>query len=208
MLFIMYICSSFIFNIFYLFKFFLMKQFLNFKVVLSLWLFIGMSVVAQAQQSDDAETEARATVVQQIVVSQVSNLDFSMVSPGVAKTISHSGATLVSAGTVTGGESRGVFTVSAGAGTSVDLSYQVPTDLESGLNTLPVTFTSGWGNANNNSASNAVSVSTETNIALFPTNDVSGANLIYVILGGTVTPAVGQAAGLYVADVVLTAEYN
>lgn len=185
-----------------------MKQFFNYKVVLSLWLFIGMSVVAQAQQSDEAETEARATVVQQIVVSQVSNLDFTLVSPGVAKTISHSGATLVTAGTVTGGESRGVFTVSAGAGTSVDLSYTVPTELESGLNTLPVSFTSGWGNNNDNTASTPVSVSTGTNIATFPLNDVLGSNLIYVILGGTVSPVTGQAPGLYVADVTLKAEYN
>lgn len=185
-----------------------MKQFLNFKVILSLWLFIGMSVVAQAQQSDDEATEARATVVQQIVVSQVSNLDFTLVSPGIDKTISHSGATLVTAGTVTGGESRGVFTVSAGAGTSVDLSYSAPSELESGLNTLPVSFTSGWGSANDGTATNPVSISAETNIAIFPTNDVSGSNLIYVILGGTVSPVTGQAPGLYVADVTLTAEYN
>ncbi|MBK7428990.1 MAG: DUF4402 domain-containing protein [Saprospiraceae bacterium] len=180
-----------------------MKQFLNFKVILSLWLFIGMSVVAQAQQSDDEATEARATVVQQIVVSQEADLEFDLVSPGVAKTISHSGPTLVSAGTVTGAEARGVFTVSAGEGTSVDLSYTFPTVLVNAtLDELPISFTSGWGEANDNTATDPVTMAGTTNIDEFP------AGLVYVMLGGTVTPALSQAPGLYTADVTLTAEYN
>ncbi len=185
-----------------------MKQFFNYKVVLSLWLFIGMSVAAQAQQNADAETEARATVVQQIVVTQVSNLDFDLVSPGVTKTISSTGTTLVSAGTSTGSESRGVFTVSAGSGTSVDLTYDVPSNLSDGTNDLPVTFTSMWGLANDNDATSPVNISTSTTIATFPTNDVSGFNLIYVLLGGSVVPATGQVPGVYTGDVKLTAEYN
>src|SRR5690606_18969206 len=100
-------------------------------------------------------------------------------------------------------------TVSAGAGSNVVLSYEYPTVLVDGAsNELPVIFSSGWSEENDNNATGVVNIASDTNIENFPENPVVGVNLIYVMLGGTVSPINGQAPGLYTADVTLTAEYN
>ncbi len=167
---------------------------------------------AKAQSANDV-IAGTATVFQAIVVDGVTNLAFGSVSPGLAKTIGLQND--ASGGQVgEGTETTGVFTVSAAAGSNVQIQFTtLPANLVGPASAnLPVgTYTAGYHTANPYSGGTTFTPGTGAQVTSgnFPTNDIGGSvNGIYVFLGGTVTPEATQAAGAYTASITLTATYN
>ena len=137
-----------------------------------------------AAQSNTADLTASAVVLAPIDVSFVADLDFGDVLPGVP--------------TVVAPADGGQFTVTGATNQDVILDFDLPTDLLNGVLTLPVSFTAGWGD---DAPTNVIDPSTDPTANLGTTLDID------VFLGGTVTPAIDQAAGTYEADVTLTVTY-
>ena len=142
--------------------------------------------VGMAAQTNTAQLTATAQVLAPIDVSFVSDLNFGDVLPGVTTT--------VAAGDVAAGQ----FTVTGATNQDVILDFTLPSELTGGGDPIAVSFTAGWGD---DAATNAIDPSTDPTVNLGTTLDID------VFLGGTVTPAIGQAAGTYEADVTLTVTY-
>ena len=186
-----------------------MKLFAAFTILL------GFSMTGFSQVQNASNTiAANATVVGAIAVAATQSLEFGNLSVSGAKTIDLAG---VASGGVTGGlERQGVFTVTKGANTSVDLSYTtIPSALPltgGSTETLPITYTSSWTSINTPGTGGvggaAVNV-TQGATTIVPQG--TPAAIIYVHLGGTVTPGFGGAttpAGSYASTVTLKAEFN
>jgi hypothetical protein len=201
------------FSIFYLLTLkllFIMKT-IKFFATLAIVLGFAVGAMAQVDGSDNDVISGKALVLQQIDVTGITDLDFGWVAPGLAKTIDLENVP-------TGGqsgfgtESTGVFSVSAAAGSNVQIQYTtLPDNLMDELVSLPIgSYTAGYHSADVFAAGTTFDAGTGTqvNAGVFPTNVVGDVNLIYVFLGGTVTPASDQAAGSYVAEITLTATYN
>ena len=96
----------------------------------------------------------------------------------------------------------GRFDVTGQASTPVNLAFtSLPTNLANGGNNLPVAFSSGYNTAN--SAAGATSFAPGSGAS----TSLSGTGALFVFLGGTVTPAVNQAAGTYTGTVTLQVTY-
>lgn len=158
---------------------------------LSAVLAVGLSLgAARTEAQTSATIEATANVLSAVTVTDVNDLVFGNVTPGVAKTvaITHAGA--------------GLFTVTKADGTGVTLSFTLPTDLNSGLNTLPIgSWTGGWNTSNTPTGANAF-----TPDAAGTNTGAAGATL-WVYVGATVTPTAAQAAGAYSGDVTMSVVY-
>jgi hypothetical protein len=181
------------------------------KIFAAVIVLMTFAVVVKAQSADDV-IAGKATVFQVIVVDGLTDLEFGNVSPGLTKTIGlEDDATGGQVGE--GTETTGVFSVSAAAGSDVQLQFTtLPANLIGpSAATLPIgTYTAGYHTANPYTGGTTFVPATGAQVSggNFPTNDVSGVNLIYVFLGATVTPGASQAAGDYEADITLTATYN
>ena len=174
---------------------------------------LGFTMGAMAQSTDTGTIQGRALVIQGIDVTNVTDLDFGWVSPGLAKTLNL--ANVATGGQVgEGTQTTGVLSVSAAAGSNVNIQFTtLPTALTGpAAATLPIgTWTAGWHTANPFAGGTTFAAGTATQVAAgnFPTNDIGGSvNGIYVFIGATVTPGATQAAGSYAANIVLTATYN
>jgi spore coat protein U-like protein len=143
-------------------------------------------------QTNQGTITASATVQTPLNVTNVQDLAFGDVLPGVNKTVLPGDA---SAGQlqITGQDAREV---------SVDFGT-LPTTLASGGNTMPITFGSGsagWGVL-------PAAVDGTFDPASGTSQFLVGSAL-YVFLGGTVQPPASQAAGIYSADVTVTVNYT
>jgi hypothetical protein len=194
----------------------------NFLFALALVMGLGMSAFAQEPipQSDQDVIVGKAEVVAQVVVTQLQDLIFGMVTPGNTKTISSAGAVI--AGTAGTGftidaEKVGQFSVSKGLNTQVTLGFTLPTVLIYDLNKeLPINFTDAEGVklaklTNFNGVQSDLLFTPGAGMVV----ENSGATQEYfadddfkVFIGGTVVPAVGQVAGVYEGEITLTATYN
>ena len=171
-------------------------------------------------QSDDAPIGARASVLSQIVVTAGDSLIFGNVNPGVDKTIGTDGTVL--AGTATGDEQNGTFTIAKGAGSFITLSWTLPTTLaKAGGGTMPINFndvsSTKLGLLTSGSTSfpfsisesdAAVELNTNTGITGTDRTAFAAATALTVAVGGTVVPGATQAAGNYIGQITLTATYN
>lgn len=158
---------------------------------------VAAAVVVLAPRTVAAQNTATivasATVLATLNAVKEADLNFASVFPGLVKTIA-----------VTDAGAARVQVIGEG-GREVNITFTLPTDLVSGANLLPIgSYTSVW-----NTTATAVGGTT--------INPVTGGNLLlnaaapfnaYVFLGGTVTPAAGQSAGFYTADITLTAAYT
>lgn len=152
-------------------------------------LLAGLAPVAMAQSNSGSIT-ATAIVQQPISVTGAVNLSFGNVFPGVAATVA-----LTDAG-------AGRFDVAGQANAPVTLAFTtLPGNLASGANNLPIVFTSGYNPSN--SAAGATSFAPGSGA----TTALSGTGTLFVFLGGTVTPAVNQAAGTYTGTITLQVTY-
>lgn len=185
------------------------------KFFAALVIMMGFTMSAMAQKTANAKINGNATVTAGVTVAKGLDLEFKNVVPGVPKTIDLKN--YVSAGTATGGETTGYWTITKGANTQVTI----------GINTAAVTFLSGIVTATNHlpigsytgrlrigTAGTPTSEKAITDFASTSTTNVDGtdpffaASSFYVDLGATVTPATDQAAGSYTAEYTLTATYN
>lgn len=155
-----------------------------------------------------------ATVMQAITVAPSQNMNLGIVSPNLSKTIDLTGNT-TGGQAGNGTEAAGRFIVSAGIGTDVVVEYTaLPTVLLFGTEELPIAYTAGYHTAIPTVGvafpGTTFSAAGTANLysGVFPNNNISSANAIYVFLGATVTPDADQVAGLYEADITLTATYN
>jgi hypothetical protein len=180
------------------------------KIFATLAVVLGFAMGAMAQ-SDNDQIAGKAIVLQAMDVTGVTDLDFGWVSPGLAKTIDLEN--VATGGQVgVGTESTGVFTVSAAAGSDVQIQFtNLPANLEYGSEELPIdAYTAGYDTEDPFDAGTTFTPATgiRVNTGVFPTNVIGSVNGIYVFIGATVTPDASQAAGTYEADITLTATYN
>ena len=170
----------------------------------------GFATSAVAQQSDDAFITPKAIVTAQVAVTAGTSLEFKNVTPGVDKTINFAGN--VTAGTATGSETAGHFTITKGANTQVTLGLSdLTVDLAgkagdpNASSTLPITYTHRLtGLASDYTITTPASFVLSQ--ALAP--DYYAASTFTLDLGGTVSPINAQAAGEYSTTITLTATYN
>lgn len=146
-----------------------------------------------AQASNQGIITATAEVQTPLTVSFIQDLDFGNVLPGVNKTIAP------------GDGADGRLQVAGASGYQVSLDFgTLPTALLSGGNNLPISF--GAGSAGHGTTSGSVG-------SLFNPGTGANANLsasgnLFIFLGGTVSPAIDQAAGTYEADITVTVDYT
>lgn len=171
----------------------------------------AFSIGAMAQSTDNANILGKAEVLQGINVTGITALDFGRVSPGLAKTINL--VNVATGGQVGEGiQTTGVFTVSASAGTNVQIKFTtLPSNLvNTASDNLPIgAYTAGYGTAipfAGTTFTPATGIQVES--GNFPTNVIGTENAIYVYIGGTVTPDANQAIGDYSSNITLTATYN
>jgi Domain of unknown function (DUF4402) len=149
---------------------------------------LGVATTAAAQNS--GSITATATVQQPINVLGAVNLDFQNVFPGVIKSVALTDGT------------AGRFDVTGQASAPVTLAFtSLPTNLDNGGISLPISYTAGYNTTNNAGGATTFAPASGTGATL------SGAGALFVFVGGTVTPAVNQAAGAYTGTITLQVSY-
>ena len=162
------------------------------QITLITFIIAGLTTVASAQgQSDNDNIQANATVIAQLDVSAGSPLNFGNVTPGILSSVPYG--------------SGGSFNISGGGGASVILDFTLPTNLTSGGNNLPISFSTtdaNWEDGATSNGNNVFDPNASETITFPSDGDMS------VFIGGTVDPDGAQAAGTYTGTIVLTATYN
>jgi len=149
---------------------------------------IGTELKAQ----ESGIIQVTATVAAALTVTGTNNLIFQTVTPGVDKSVDKS----------TPGEA-GEWTVSGANGSEVTLEFTLPTELISGVNTMPISFTATDASYSNNGANNQGNPTAEINPAIVTTTTLRADGDTMAWIGGTVNPAIAQTSGDYSADIVL-----
>lgn len=194
------------------------------KIVIAAVFAVGFGSFANAQS---ASISANATVISEIVVANVNNLNFGTVVAGQKKRIDYLGNVSVSIGSAVGPITMGEFTVAAQAGSDVRFSFTLPANLISPSNaTMPYvlnwqevdpdgdgvsTFTR-YGGIVIQQAGGGGSAIMGNNFSFpgnsFPTfQAIPGTNSVRVFIGGQVD-ATSATAGTYTGTITLNATYN
>lgn len=197
-------------------------------------LLVGFSSVTMAQSTDNATISANANVVQDMVVgNEFEDLEFNNILVNSAKFIDATDgsvdATTGTADGITGGETRGYFSIEILDGTNVDLTLDVPSNLEDGSsNTLQIAFgETGIGDETDNlnglltetEPTGTASVTAIDNGAgsdfsrepgtgvwdLDSAFEMPNSGIVYLALGGEVQASSNQELGSYTGDITLTA---
>lgn len=156
-----------------------------------------MPFIAMAQGQDDSSIEVTARVMETLTVIAVNDLDFGDVLQGVNKTINPDAA------------EAGRFDVSGEAGSEIDITFTLPTELE--LETDPsqvmvISFSSTSGIYNTTNDAGAGNSFNPADGATAMIN--SGSGELYVFIGGMIEPTVSQFPGNYEGTITLTVEYS
>lgn len=196
-------------------------------------LLVGFSSVTMAQSTDNATINAKATVVQDMVVgSDKNDIEFNNILKGSGKFITAADGSVDAAAAttsgsvdgVTGGEERGWFDISIVADTNVDLNLDVPSNLLNGAETLSFSVgTSGFDNDDlngmltetkptGNTAVTAITGGAGTGFSfangtwtLDTEFEMPAGGTVYLALGGETYASTTQALGNYSGDLTLTA---
>ncbi|HXE58367.1 MAG TPA: DUF4402 domain-containing protein [Gemmatimonadales bacterium] len=148
-------------------------------------------LAAEARAQNSASITATANVLTPLTVVGAQNLSFGNVFPGLNKTVAVTDA------------GAGRFDVAGQANANVSLSFVLPSNLSDGSgNLLPIGSWTGEHNTTGTATgANFTPSAGATNTTL------SGTGNLYVFIGGQVTPAVNQPAGLYSGSVQMTVVY-
>jgi hypothetical protein len=180
------------------------------KLFAAITIMSTFAIGAMAQSTDNTTIVGQAEVLQGINVVGITALDFGRVSPGLAKTIDLNN--VATGGQVgEGTQTTGVFTVSAAAGSNVQIVFTTPANLKFGAINLPIdTYTAGYATTNpfSGAATFVPATGAQVSGGNFPLNPIGSENAIYVYIGGTVRPGANQASGAYAENITLTATYN
>jgi spore coat protein U-like protein len=151
-------------------------------------LFLPVAASAQA----NATIEARARVLTPLTVTANQDLDFQTVIPGLSKTVAP------------GDVQSGIFDLTGSGTLEVQLDFgTLPTTLVSGSDNLPISFGSSSAGYSTSLSPGVLTFDPAVN---YDADLESGAMTVYI--GGTVTPASNQPAGLYTNDITLTVSYT
>jgi hypothetical protein len=140
---------------------------------------------------NNASANVTATVQQPITVTKNNDLSFGNVAPGVDKTIAVTAA----------GAAK--FTVAGQASTPVNLTFTIPATIANGGNNLTLANWSGH-HATTDVTSGGT---TFTPSASATAATLSGSGALFVYVGATAQPTVGQAAGSYSGSMTMTVVY-
>ena len=199
-------------------------------VLAAVLLIAGLHSKVLAQSN--ATTTASANVVQNLEVGEESqNLDFGDMLAGTLKQISafDGAVSLLNDARVNGGEQRGFIRVETAAGSTVNVSLAVPSNLQdSNDNTLPVDFDTNYGGTNQGTLNFRITEvkptgSTEVNNipgygfshtyssgvwSLDSGFAMPASGTFYFTLGGEVSAGENQPLGEYSGDITLTVTLN
>ena len=137
-----------------------------------------------------------------VTVGQLNGLDFGPVVPGTPTTVAPRTAT------------AGKFVVHGTKNAEVRISFALPAVLQTGVFTMPISFANDpvagqmGCHRNQDQQKNCVGFSPSAPLLIRIRNNPPPQNTYYVWIGGTVSPALGQAPGLYTGTVTLTAVYT
>ena len=135
---------------------------------------------------------AKGTVITHISVTSKRDLDFGTdIVPGVATTIDKSAAT------------SGKFSLAGQVSRQIAITFTLPSNLTSGANTMPITFTT-----TDAGYVNSASPMTAFNPAVVQNATFSATGTMDIYLGGKVTPSAGQVSGFYTAPVNISLQYT
>jgi hypothetical protein len=154
-------------------------------------LLLAPVIVVTAHAQNSANANVTADVQQPLVVTKTADLVFGAVYPGTNKAIA----------VTDGGAAQ--FTVAGQPSGNINITFTLPATIASGGNTLPIASWAGRHNTTNSSASGT----DFTPSASATSAAVPAGGTLYVFVGATAQPAVGQAAGAYSGTMTMTVVY-
>lgn len=180
------------------------------KTFIAAILTIGFGSFANAQS---ASISANATVISEIAVTRVDDLNFGTVVVGQKKSITADSNVAVSTGSVLGSANRGHFMVNAQRGSNVSISFDFPINLvATGGGQLPIYFS--WENepervivVTNGDFDDAPKLIPGTPYQINNYNPNSETSEYNFFIGGQVD-ATNATAGSYTGNITLNATYN
>jgi len=145
-----------------------------------------------AQQTPVTDNiSAKGTVINHISVTSKRDLDFGNdIVPGVIKTVDKAAA------------NSGKFSLAGQPSREISITFTLPSNLLSGANTLPISFTTT--DAGYQTGATIVAF----NPAVVQNASFSATGTMDVVLGGKVTPSAGQLSGFYTAPVNISLQYT
>lgn len=178
------------------------------KIVIAAVFAVGFGSFAQAQS---ASISANATVISELTITNVANLNFGTVVVGQTKSIDADNMINVSTGSALGTANRGRFIVRAQVGSNVQLTLVLPSNLStSGGALLPISFAPINGEpaiAVQDGDGQMFAITPGTPYLITGFNSASEIEEVNVFVGGQVN-ATGVTAGTYNGNITLTATYN
>jgi uncharacterized protein DUF4402 len=148
----------------------------------------ALATTANAQ----ASINVTADVSTQLTVAGTRALDFGTVFPGFTKAVA-----------ATNGSS-GKFTLNGGPGAQVNVTFVLPTNLTSGVNTLPIASWTGCRNTTDTPSGCLSFTPSATGI----TTPLGTGGVLVLFVGASVTAGATQASGTYTGTVSITAAYT
>jgi hypothetical protein len=153
-----------------------------------------LAAPAAAQVSATSTIQVTGTVAGAISVTGGNPLQFGVIIPGLARTITPASP------------SAGTFTVGGQSGAGVQLTFPaLPTVMTGPGVDIPLGLALVYHTANDPTGGTTIDPAVTTNPITALSTDNPG--VLYVFLGGTVTPDGAQAPGSYSATFTLTAAY-
>jgi len=141
-----------------------------------------------------ASNQGIATVLTPLTVNGVRDLDFQNVFPGVAKAVARTDAT------------SGKWTIAGEAGAEVTLDFTLPANLANGGNNLSISFSSA--DAGRNVVDNSAGATGFDPVVQETATLEPATGELYVWLGGQVSPAANQPAGVYTGAIIVDVNYT
>ena len=164
------------------------------KIVSSLFV-LALLTSAGVASAATGDIQATANVLQPLsVTDNLRDLDFGDVFPGLPTSVAFTDPT------------SGQWRINGEAGKEVDISFTLPGSLFDGVNNLPISFAAGDAGYNTANASATATAFDPTAGTTELLDGTSGEGFVWI--GGTVTPAANQPAGLYTATITMDVVYT
>jgi hypothetical protein len=168
------------------------------KMLLSAIAILTFVATANTSFAQSTTVQATGTVLEPISFTNSTNLAFgASLFPGISKTVAITGSGAAS------------IDVDGEASKEVTVTWTLPTELThttDGTSTMPVSF--GTTDAGYNTADDPSLATTYDPSTVLTTTLGTTSGLLYLWLGGTVSPAANQTAGAYAADITVDVAYT